>query len=1207
MKRRAGMLLGATLLASVVTVPLSVGVARAATLPPMNSTPTAARNFGNGGPSDQALVVAGPTAIAADGAIVFFDKNAHQLRRVDPATSVVSALAGTGTSPTAGQACAPDTAGPALSSPLSGASMVAALASGDILMSWQPPPFACYSTGYDVYRWDHLDLRWHLVLANLWTPCCSNERPRYTHFAARANGDLYAYDVQDNVIRHWLASDGPTAAGVVIAGVTGSPGYSGDGGPATSAQLAGGDVLAVAPDGKVFVFAYGRLRMVDTAGVISTIAGGPGPVDLAAANGLPANQVPMDVVSLATSADSTTVFVGARDSAYNKVALLAFAPGGNVSLLAGPAECYSPAVAQCPGTVLTERLGSQVLTTSNGTIRAWPRDGSLVGAAGLRVVGADDSSGQGRSPDGAPLSRAFLGYVNGIAQSPDGTFALATASGVRTLTGLSANDKLGSLSPLRLTSMVYGADGTLYGLHSSDGSGDLPRIVAIATDGTARVLVGGGEDAFAPGALGTSVALPLANGSVHFGVDSTMNRLFVDIAQDHIWAVDLTSGEMQVFAGNGSFGLAIAGSSAATAPLPHQLPRALAVNPATHQLYAIDEGGGGLRFDSSGLVSVVDCESGCPYDGLQVMPDGSLVGVGRYGPRLGSFLSSDLLVRSSAGTIRALTDVGPVVGTTSDGRLISPISDPPFPLGRGLAGLLKVTDPIASPTFVDPRDNVSTTAIPAGITVSLTEATAEQETAVYLSEVSAQGDPMAQPVEVLNLGPAATGTVRTFDFYRLGQLSGGGQPLLAGHTYRFDVVSIEHDATTRDSVMSAPQRFTVTPLADNTAPTAPQVSLNGFFSAGIMNLHIQAPGSPDLERVEVRQSPGATAPASIDAGDFAAESHYLERSASRTVSVDPLVGAAFAAFAVDTSGNVSPAGTVVRLPASLVSGEAVTGVAYQAHNGSLHAVWTGGPAMAIRYAAGIAAPGAPTQGTATPLVDSTWGAGASVPVANGAKVALSVFSWADNEVSTYRRTTFVLTGGLSSDSVSIAATATVNPGQRPAVTAKLTRRAVSGSVGPLTGMSVSLYRRPVGTGSWLKVASTNTSNTGAAAFTVPIPTGHTDYQVRASGIDDVQLTATARTNVRQLVTAALSTTSVRHGSAVLMKGVVTPHRALRVYLQRYSAGVWHNVVYVTSASTGAYSLRFIPTAAGTFSYRVWAPATSTLLLGLSPTRVLRVT
>jgi len=89
--------------------------------------------------------------------------------------------------------------------------------------------------------------------------------------AIAANGDLYIADAADHRIRK-MNSRGTVQT---IAG-TGRPGFSGDGGPAKSAQLDRPYGLALDSAGNLYVADFGnaRVRLIDTKGIITTLAGG---------------------------------------------------------------------------------------------------------------------------------------------------------------------------------------------------------------------------------------------------------------------------------------------------------------------------------------------------------------------------------------------------------------------------------------------------------------------------------------------------------------------------------------------------------------------------------------------------------------------------------------------------------------------------------------------------------------------------------------------------------------------------------------------------------------------------------------------------------------------------------------------------------------------------------------------------------------------
>jgi sugar lactone lactonase YvrE len=83
-------------------------------------------------------------------------------------------------------------------------------------------------------------------------------------------GDLFVADGLGNVVRK-IAPDGTisTVAGTRVRG------FSGDGGPAVNAQLAGPDGIAVASDGTLYIGdrLNSRVRKIAPDGVISTIGG----------------------------------------------------------------------------------------------------------------------------------------------------------------------------------------------------------------------------------------------------------------------------------------------------------------------------------------------------------------------------------------------------------------------------------------------------------------------------------------------------------------------------------------------------------------------------------------------------------------------------------------------------------------------------------------------------------------------------------------------------------------------------------------------------------------------------------------------------------------------------------------------------------------------------------------------------------------------
>lgn len=84
-------------------------------------------------------------------------------------------------------------------------------------------------------------------------------------------GNLYVSDLNNQIIRKI------TPSGIIrtIAGIPGTPGYSGDGGPANMAMLKGPANVTVDDTGNLYIAEWGnhRIRRMDTFGIITTICG----------------------------------------------------------------------------------------------------------------------------------------------------------------------------------------------------------------------------------------------------------------------------------------------------------------------------------------------------------------------------------------------------------------------------------------------------------------------------------------------------------------------------------------------------------------------------------------------------------------------------------------------------------------------------------------------------------------------------------------------------------------------------------------------------------------------------------------------------------------------------------------------------------------------------------------------------------------------
>jgi DNA-binding beta-propeller fold protein YncE len=233
---------------------------------------TAFGEHGDGGPATSAsLYHPGGTAVDAKGDVFIADSGDNVVREVTPA-GVIRRIAGTGI---AGLGFAGPVGFPAALSSIDHPQNVAVNAAGDVFIADtynnrvvkvtpQGQVVTVAGDGAAGYSGDGR----LAAFAELNSP---------TGLAVDANGNLYIADSANNVIRRVDAKTGiiTTAAGDYTADKAndGLGGFSGDGGPATSAQLNDPQGVAVDGAGDLFIADTfnNAIREVTPAGVITTV------------------------------------------------------------------------------------------------------------------------------------------------------------------------------------------------------------------------------------------------------------------------------------------------------------------------------------------------------------------------------------------------------------------------------------------------------------------------------------------------------------------------------------------------------------------------------------------------------------------------------------------------------------------------------------------------------------------------------------------------------------------------------------------------------------------------------------------------------------------------------------------------------------------------------------------------------------------------
>jgi hypothetical protein len=224
--------------------------------------------------------------------------------------------------------------------------------------------------------------------------------------AVAPNGDVYV--VTAHRVRRVDAATGRIST---FAGI-GVDGYTGDGGPATTAQLDGPVAVAVAPSGDVFIAeGVGRIRRVDTSGVITTYAG---------------------LGHQASSGDGGAATAAEIDRPHG----LTVGPDGAVYV----ADTYGGRIRRIdPATRTISSVASgfttlpvHVAVANDGSLLVAEAQGAAIsrvaGGVVTRVVG---TGFRGSSGDGGQAARARIVVPSGVAVARDGTLYVSDLDGRR--------------------------------------------------------------------------------------------------------------------------------------------------------------------------------------------------------------------------------------------------------------------------------------------------------------------------------------------------------------------------------------------------------------------------------------------------------------------------------------------------------------------------------------------------------------------------------------------------------------------------------------------------------------------------------------------------------------------------------------------------------------------------------------------------------
>ena len=416
-----------------------------------------------------------------------------------------------------------------------------------------------------------------------------------------AAGNLYIADTGNAHIRR------VTPSGVISTVAGTSPGYSGDGGPAVSAQLSYPTKAVVTASGDVYIIdaANNRVRRINADGSVTTVAGSGKP-------GFSGDDGP------AASADLNSPYDIATDAAgnlyiadTNNYRIRRITPQGSITTVAGsglfgfygdngPAARAAFAL---PHGVAVDSAGNIYISdTLNNRIRKVAKDGTVTTIAGSNLTGSGGDNGQAgfaslNRPAGIAVDRSGNVY---FADSGNNRVRRVSTQGIiATVAGNGANGFAGDNGPAVSAQLsdpedvAIDAAGNIYIADTEN-----HRIRKVSPEGIITT-VAGSDPAAGDGGPATSALLFQPSG---VAVDASGNTYISDKLNNRVRRIT-KAGVITTIAGTGAAGYAGDGGSATRAQLNH--PEGLAFD-AAGNLYIADTANNVIRrVTTSGVISTV--------------------------------------------------------------------------------------------------------------------------------------------------------------------------------------------------------------------------------------------------------------------------------------------------------------------------------------------------------------------------------------------------------------------------------------------------------------------------------------------------------------------------------------------------------------------------------------------------------------------------
>ncbi len=421
------------------------------------------------------------------------------------------------------------------------------------------------------------------------------------HLAADPAGNVYFVD-QGAVLR----LDAKTGILTLVAG-TGSIGYSGDGGPATSAQLSAPQGLALDSAGNLYIADGARVRKV-SGGVITTVAGN---VTVLGGDGGPATDAVMGAVDVAVDSAGNLYIADSVHQSIRKVSngVITTIAGNGTQGFSGDNGPATSAQLSNPNGVAVDAAGDVYIADEyNNRVRK-VSSGIITTVAGTGTQGFSGDNGPAASaqlsdPTSVAVDSAGNLYVadfqnQRVREVSNGVITTVAGTGIR---GFSGDNSSATSAQLYFpVSIAMNSADNLYiaDLYNA-------RVRRVSKD-VISTIAGNGQASFS-GDNGPAVNAEL-NGATGVALDSAGSLYIADQNNDRIRKV--SGGVITTVAGNGTGGFGGDGGPALNAGF---IPIAVAVD-SDSNLYITDYENVRIREVSNGIITTVAGNGTTGYSG----------------------------------------------------------------------------------------------------------------------------------------------------------------------------------------------------------------------------------------------------------------------------------------------------------------------------------------------------------------------------------------------------------------------------------------------------------------------------------------------------------------------------------------------------------------------------------------------------------------